>query len=222
MKNKRAIIYTGAIAGLAGCMGDIISFFVFASRYKGYNPVNQALSDMGSSVSPISGIVSFWWILFGILIIVYAFGFNAAYSRYGRFAKISTWLIIFYGIGEGIGSGLFKFDIVNNAKTLSYSIHEVFGSIGVFGIILLPFAVLKIDKFTAGRSFARLTRLVIIFGLIFFVLFSIRYVNLTNIITDFINRFTGLWQRLFLVTYYIFLITISIRMLRELNLSKDA
>jgi hypothetical protein len=219
MGGKRILIYTGAVAGITGCVADIISFFVFASKYPGYNQVSEALSNLGSSISPVSHQISVWWIAFGIMIIVFALGFGIAYSHGGKFVKLAAWCIFFYGLGEGIGSGLFKFDLVNNVKTFSYSLHEVFGTIGVFGILALPFIILKTDIFGKNQRFRKFTRVILITGTLFFVLFSIRYININNPMTDLINKFTGLWQRMFLSVYYVYLVAISIRMIKDTAVS---
>jgi hypothetical protein len=215
MNTKQVIIYTGAFAGIAGCLVDIASFFVFASRYQGYDQIRQPLSELGSSISPVSASISAWWAIFGILMVVLALGFYTAYTDNGRSGKMAAICIALYGLGEGIGSGLFKFDIINNVKTVSYSLHELFGSIGVFSILALPFLVFRITPFNRTLRFRTFSSYIIIFGFIFFIMFSIRYVNLTNGVTDLINKYTGLWQRLFLFNYYIYLITVSLRMIRD-------
>ncbi len=215
MNNRRIIIYTGALAGISGCLLDSASFFVFAARYPGHDQLKDALSKLGATASPISGIVSMWWIIFGILMIIFALGFKTAYSDGDRFSRLAALCIALYGLGEGIGSGVFKFDIVNNVKTVSYLFHELFGTIGVFSILALPFLVLRTIPFYGNRKFKKFTGYIIGFGFTFFILFSIRYLNLSSLPTDLINRFTGLWQRLFLINYYIFLVAVGLRMIKE-------
>jgi hypothetical protein len=217
MEARKAFATMGAIVGLAGCAADLVSFFVFASKYNGYDQIGQALSELGSSISPVSHMVSTWWIIFGTMMILLSAGFGALYSREGKYARIAALLIFLYGLGEGIGSGIFKFDIVNNVKTVSYSFHEVFGSIGVFGIIALPFVVLKTKSFSKNARFRMFTWGIVVCGILFFVLFSIRYVNLSNAVTDLINKFTGLWQRLFLLVYYIYLAAVCLKMIRDVT-----
>lgn len=215
MNSRNIIIYTGASAGIIGCLIDSVSFFVFAANHPGHDQLKDALSNLGATASPISGIVSLWWVIFGILMIIFALGFNAAFSKGGRYARLAALCLGLYGLGEGIGSGVFKFDIVNNIKTVSYLFHELFGIVGVFSLISLPFLVPKTIPFYGNRKFKQFTNYISGFGIAFFVLFTIRYVNLATSLTDLINRFTGLWQRLFLLTYYIFLVAVGLKMIRE-------
>ena len=212
---RRIAVYTTAAAGITGCLLDLISFFVFASRYSGYDPVKQSLSYLGSSNSPVSDCASYWWIIFGILIILFAVGFYLAYLHNRKFIRLAAICIGLYGLGEGLGSGLFKFDIVGNAKTASYLFHEIFGSIGIFAILVLPFIVAKVASFEKKTGFRIFTRYIIVFGFVFFVLFSLRLLDVTTGLIILINRFTGLWQKLFLLNYYIFLIVLGIIMIKD-------
>jgi hypothetical protein len=170
------------------------------------------MSSLGSSASPVSDIISILWIVLGILMIMFAFGFRAAYSPGDKYVKIVFWLLILYGLGEGLGSGLFKADRVSGSYTKSFIVHDIMGGAGVVAILILPLIVQKIKPFFSSRGFIRYSCITLILGMLFLVLFSFRFVGNEN---NLLVRYKGLWQRLFILVYYIYLVTIAFRMVRK-------
>jgi hypothetical protein len=170
------------------------------------------MSSLGSSESPVSDIISAWWIILGILMIIFAFGFRAAYFRSDKNARIAFWLIILYGLGEGVGSGLFKADRIAGSYATSFIVHDILGSIGVLAIVLLPLAVKKIKPFCFSQAFVLFSHFVMIVGLLFLILFSTRFIDFGK---NQIALYKGLWQRLFVLVYYIYLMAIAVRMARD-------
>jgi len=207
MNNRRKIIViSGAVACLAACVGDFLFTFLLGSRYPGYSQVFDVMSFLGSSESPVSDLISFWWVILGFLILIFAAGFRAAFEPGNNYTKLTFWLIVIYGLGEGMGSGLFKADIINNSVSTSFLIHDILGGAGVFAILILPLAAGKVHPFSANQSFRRFSRVVLASGTLFFILFSLRFAGVVNV---FPVKYTGLWQRLFIFDYYVYLLVIA-------------
>ena len=141
MINRKVVVLSGAFACIAGCIGDFLTLFILGSEYPGYSQLHDTMSSLGSSVSPVSDIISTWWIILGILMVMFAFGFRAAYSPGDKYVKIVFWLLILYGLGEGLGSGLFKADRVSGSYTTSFIVHDILGGAGVVAILILPLIV---------------------------------------------------------------------------------
>jgi hypothetical protein len=212
MIDSKIMVYTGSAACLAGCTGDFLSLFILGQEYPGYNQLSDTMSSLGSSASPVSDIISVLWIILGILMIIFAFGFKAAYSPRDKYVKIVFWLLILYGLGEGLGSGLFKADRVSGSYTNSFIVHDILGGAGVVSILILPLIVQKINPFCSSPGFKRFSNFTIIIGTLFLILFSFRFIgNGENIVA----KYKGLWQRLFVLVYYIYMITIAIKMASE-------
>jgi hypothetical protein len=210
MINRKVVVLTGAFVCIAGCIGDFLSFFILGPEYPGYSQLSDTMSSLGSSLSPVSEIISICWIILGILMIIFAFGFKTAYSPGNKYLKIAFWLIILYGLGEGLGSGLFKADRVSGSYTTSFLVHDILGGAGVIAILILPLFVVKIKPFFSSRGFIGFSHITLILGALFLILFSFRFIeNGNNIIAD----YKGLWQRLFVLVYYIYLMTISVKMI---------
>jgi len=209
MINRKIVVLSGAFACIAGCIGDFLSLFILGPEYPGYSHLHNTMSSLGSSASPVSDIISVWWIILGILMIVFAFGFRAAYPHKDKYVNIVFLLLILYGLGEGLGSGLFKADLSSGSYTTSFIIHDILGGAGVAAILILPLIVQKIKPFFSSMGFIRFSRITFILGVMFLILFSFRFIgNGNNIIAE----YKGLWQRLFLLVYYIYLITVGFKM----------
>lgn len=212
MINKRLLIIASSIACFIACIGDFWVTFVLADYKPGYNHLIHTMSMLGVTNSPVSGIISAWWILLGFLIIFFALGFAEAFKYRKWEVKISTWLLIFYGLGEGLGSGLFKADRVNNSLTLAGKVHEVMGAIGTISILLLPLFMLRIIPRTQNPSFPSFSWVVFISGLVMLLMFMFRF---SSYQIEGLSLYKGLWQRLFVLDYYIYLITIAVIMIKK-------
>ena len=214
MIDKKRLIIAGFIACITACTGDFLTLFILGSKYPGYSQLFNTMSSLGASESPFSAFISLWWIILGVLIILFAFGFRAAFLPGNRYVNVAFWLLIIYGLGEGIGSGLFKADRVYDSMTISYVIHDILGGAGVTGILVLPLVVPKTEPFKFNPVFRKFSYVVLILGTSFLVLFTFRFFGFEN---NFLGKYTGLWQRLFVLVYYIYIITIAFKMLRTTN-----
>jgi hypothetical protein len=213
MISRKIVVLCGAIACFTGCIGDFLSLFILGHDYAGYSQLHDTMSSLGSTASPVSNIISAWWVILGILLVIFAFGFRTAYPHDDKYVRIVFWLLILYGLGEGLGSGLFKADRISGSYTTSFIIHDILGGAGVVAILILPLFVLKIKTFFSSAGFIRFSRIIVILDTLFLILFSFRFIgNGNNAISD----YKGLWQRLFVFVCYIFLFTIAVRMVREL------
>ena len=212
MSNKKTIVVIGAIACVASCAGDFIVMFVFGRHYPGYSQFINTMSSLGATKSPVSNIVSNCWILLGLLFIIFALGFRSAFSPADKKVNLAFWLLVIYGLGEFVGSGLFKADHIGNTITNSAVIHGILGTIGITALMLLPLVMRKIIKRSSNPGFHKLTWIVFVLGIILLVFFNFRFFySADNVIS--INE--GLWQRLFALNLYIYLFVIVIIMVKK-------
>jgi hypothetical membrane protein len=215
MNNRRIKVCSGAVALFVACAVDFLSMFILGSKCPGYSQISDPISYLGASTSPVSGLFSFIWIILGLLIMVFALGLRAACSPADRYVKIVFWLLILYGLGEGLGSGLFKTDFVNHSLSASFIIHDILGGIGIFALLTLMIIVPKIEGFSGSRSFLVFSKIVFFIGILLLLLFSQRFLRKWNSISAGIAEYTGFWQRLLLLDFYIYLIVIAVRTLKR-------
>lgn len=211
MKIGRILILTGVIACCVACTGDFAVTFVFGSFYPGYSQMRDTMSALGASASPVSDVVSAWWVLMGVLFMVFAVAFNHAYKP-RRYARTAALLLLFYGLGEGFGSGLFKADTGANGAITSYLIHNILGGVGVVAVMAFPLVMRRIIPREEDRMFYHLSCLVFILAVVFIALFLFRFTA-----TGMLAELKGLWQRLFVANIYLYLLVIAVRIFKGIK-----
>jgi len=212
MKLERIIKSAGAVGCIAACIGDFVATFIFGSFYPGYDQLHDTMSALGASASPLSGILSAWWIVMGMLFILFALAFYYSFVHQPR-AKVASLLIMLYGIGEGIGSGAFKADPSSDVLISPYLIHNILGGIGVTAILALPLIIKKVVAETEKKLFPVFSNIIFALGILFIALFLFRFESF-----GIISTLKGLWQRLFVADMYVYLLVIDGLMIRKLIL----
>jgi len=202
-------IKIAAILCILTCISDLIVVFVLGNYYPGYNQFKNTMSSLGASISPVSDIISIWWICIGIVFIWFGVMFKKAFNDNSKKIKLGSLLIILYGLGEGIGSGLFKADKIDGKMTDSFMMHSSAGGIGVIAALLLPLILRKAVITERKSQFYNFSWAVFTFGLITTILFTFRFSSDQN---NFISLYKGLWQRLFLVNLYVYFTVLSVIM----------
>lgn len=202
--NTSPFIVFAATCCFVACIGDFVITCLLGFFYKGYDFLSQSESYLGSSNSPVAMYMNAWGVLFSLLFVVFAYALYKTIFRKGAWQLTAVLLILIYGLGEGIGSGLFPYDHIGKALTLTGKLHSIFSSIGDMALVALPFVALKI--FT-GKLHPRLNLfawVVAVSGLALILMFALANKNIVPM--------KGLWQRLYLLDYYLLLIVLAIYM----------
>jgi len=194
------------------CIGEFVVMFVFGAYYPGYDHLKDTVSSLGASISPVSSIISTWWVIVGALLVFFASGFKKVFSEKGRYAKLASWLIILYGLGEGIGSGVFKANVVVDGLTTSAVVHDILGGIGVAAILLLPVIMRKVITKNEMPVFYRVSKIVFIIGIVAIFLFMFKNSPVND---NFFAIYKGLWQRLYILNNCIYLTTIAVLIIKR-------
>jgi hypothetical protein len=214
--NAKRIVKLSGIACIIACVGDFIVLFFLGTFYPGYSQFKNTISTLGSSISPVSNIMSAWWIIVGSLFVFFGIGFRQAFNDKTRNETIASWLIILYGLGEGIGSGAFKADHIGNSLTASAIVHDTLGGVGVAAILVLPLIMKKIISKIELPFFHTMSTAVFFIGVILLLFFSFRYsIDKSN----FLNIYQGLWQRLMMLNNYVYLSAIAFIILKNRHLN---
>jgi hypothetical protein len=210
--NVDRVVKLSCVACIIACIGDFVFLFFLGMFYPGYSHLKNTMSALGASNSPVSNEVSAWWIIVGVLFIFFGIGFKQAFHERGRNARIGSWLIMLYGIGEGIGSGAFKADFIGDSFTTSALIHDALGGVGVAALLILPLIMKKLISKTELPNFHTMSTVVFFLSIFMLLFFSFRF---SNDKSNFLNINQGLWQRLMMLINYVYLITIAIIMYKK-------
>lgn len=198
-------VKAGALSCALACIGDLVVPELLARAWPSYDPLTQSESILGSAGSPVAGWFTAWSICLAVLFFVFAYGVHQAFWPAAKGMGIASWLLILYGIGEGLGSGLFPFDHSGGALTLSGMIHSVLSILGSAALFLIPVAWLWRPP-AQGPRLKGLSWVVIAFGGLFMLLFGAAKLGWC--------KHGGLWQRAYIFAYYIYLLTLAWTMFR--------
>ena len=190
----------GASGWFASC-GDFVVTFVLGAQYPGYHFMQQTESYLGANGSPVATSMNVWGVVFCLLLLFFAYGLRKTMLSTGLWPTVAIYCIAVYGLGEGMGSGLFPHNYVNGILNFAGQLHDVFGALAGVAIVILPFAGAKIFSATANPRMHRYSWFVFISGLITVVIFLLAKEDLVPL--------KGLWQRLFILDYHVYLAVLA-------------
>jgi hypothetical protein len=198
------VVFT-AICCFVACAGDFAVTIIIGLSYKNYDALNQSESFLGTSNSPVALYMNTWEVIFSILFVLYAYGLLRTIFNKGFWQHLAVWLIVIYGLGEGIGSGLFPYEHTGDGLALTGILHLLFSTIGVIAIAVNSFVLGKVFPKKVYPRLHVYTRIVAFSGLVLIILFLLAKMQIIPL--------RGLWQRLFILDYYSLLIVVAVEML---------
>lgn len=212
MQSKNRFITIASIAGLMAFVGDFLVTFVLGFFYPDYNHFTLVMSELGTSQSPVAIWTNLWWIVFGALFIVFAAGLRTTFASEKKSITLVALLIALFGLGAGIGAGLFPMEPGGAETTLAGKLHGIFAGLGFIAISFVPLVSMAIFSRSQDPGMFWLSAGVFILGLASFALFvaSEDAVSGAGLMS-----YAGLWQRLFLLNHYGYLAVISARMIQS-------
>lgn len=203
--NSPTYMKIAAACCFAACTGDFAATFLIGFFYKNYNFLTQSESYLGIDNSPVAIYMNTWGIIFSLLFIMLAYALSETVFSKGFWQRTALWLIAIYGLGEGAGSGLFPYNHIGNELTLSGTLHSLFSGIGVIALVLLPLVLLKIFPRHVYPKLNRFTWFVAFSGPLLITAFLLARQNILPL--------RGLWQRLFILDYYLLLMVMTMDLL---------
>jgi len=212
---KKSVSYASAILCIAACFTDLVLIYIFGNQIPGFNQLTSTLSSLGLSTSPVASEVTVWSVILGLILIFFAFGFRMVFQKYGKETVVAFWLILFYALGEDIASGVFRADSINGKLTTLAYLHDILGGIGVTSLLILPYVMQKIFTKFSYPLFNRYSRIAWLVGITTTIFFSFRLEYFSG---TFLYTYSGLWQRIFLVDYYIYFVVIAFMIMKEADL----
>jgi hypothetical protein len=213
-KAKSQLTRVAALAGLMAFVGDFLVTIVLGFFYPDYNHLKLVMSELGTSQSPVAFRIGLWWVVFGILFITFSVGYALALASGNRWALVAALLVALFGLGAGVGAGVFPMDSAGEEATVAGGLHDALAGIGFCAIALVPLASLVV--FRRQRAMIWFSIGALVLGLAVFALFIISEDVPSS---EGILSYTGLWQRLFLLVHYTYLGVIAVRMMRQARTS---
>jgi hypothetical protein len=213
-KQQIQFILVASIACIAVCIGDFLVSLALGFFYPNYNHLKLVMSELGTSQSPAAMWINLWWTIFGIFFFIFAIGVRKAFAAYKKSAAVVMVLIMLFGLGAWICSGLFPIDPGGLEMTPTARLHGICGGIAYLAIMFVPLAALGIFSIKQSPKLFWLSIGVFLLGLAFFVLFvaSEDAFSVGGLLS-----YAGLWQRLFLLSHYSYLSVVAVMMMGRHN-----
>jgi MFS family permease len=197
-------VLISAILVIFALLGDFIITFILGYFQDNYSHVEDTMSELGNKESRFKTILSIWWFIWGLSLIIFSIGFiSHAYMPFmGGYVVLTVAILIFiFGFGAGNVAGLFPEDPKGEEESVSGKIHGIFAGLGYLALLTIPSILATIS----GEWFLAISIVVQILGIVFFTLFLLSK-------NPKIGK-SGLWQRLFLFNYYLYMIIIAVIMI---------
>ena len=96
-----------SLTGILAAVLNTLLILVLDFTVPNYDFVTQYVSEFGVIPGNTSTIVSIWWVLHGLILIVFSIGLNNSIVKAGCFSILGPLFICFYGIFDSIGSVYF-------------------------------------------------------------------------------------------------------------------
>jgi len=186
---------------LLGLIGDFVIVYILANFYPEYSHLKHVMSVLGNSNSPVHSIYNIWLIILGIIMCVFG---GSVYFQYKNVSKtlsiVISHIIMLYGIGGCIISGIFSVNETREIVTIQSEIHGIGAGIG---FVLLAFVPLFIGKLFIKSQNRKLGNISIILFIVCLLLFVVFIMSEKEQFQDSIVGYSGLWQRLLLGVMYL-------------------
>ena len=166
--------------------------------YPNYKHKEMALSVLGSRQSPVKWIYNVWCIISGIVFCIAPY---ELYKENSSGLMIAIWVLLaIYGIGCEIISGLCPLNESREDEDVVTKIHGGTSAIGFMTLLVVPL-LLAILQFQATNIIMGAISLVSFIAA--FVFFCFFIMGEKERFEETVLRYSGLWQRLVLVSCYV-------------------
>lgn len=173
---------------------DLLIPFVIALPYKGYSHLNTVMSVLGSKTSPLGLFYNIWMMISGCTIAIFGYMLYSYYNNeQEELAIILFILLLIYGIGDEVISGIFPLNEKEDGMAVSNKIH---GAGSVIGFVALQFSplILAIIQFKEDMWYFGFSS--IVFFLLSLIAFVIFVMGANPKFQNTVFAFEGLWQRI--------------------------
>lgn len=186
-------------------LGDLLLPVLLSRRFPRYTHLDMALSVLGCQESPVSRVYNLWCILSGLVFCAAAVVLFFAFRS--KITAISCILLLLYGIGCEILSGLFPLPTTERTEDRSARIHGISSALGFTALLFVP---LLFGFSLRSGGFFLLGALSFLSFFVAFACFCCFILGEKEPFRATVLRHGGLWQRLTLAACYVPLFLFSL------------
>ena len=134
---SETFILIASIACFIACFGDFLLNIILGFFQPNYSHLEDTISELATKEKPFTLLLTIWWVLFGVLFIIFAVGFGFA-TDFTRASIITVVILIsLFGLGAGIFAGLFPMDPKGQDETASGKIHGITAGLGFLAVLIV-------------------------------------------------------------------------------------
>jgi hypothetical membrane protein len=207
----RVVVVASAVGGVVACCGDFVVPMIIGRSVPGYSHLRNVLSELGTRESPVAGWMNGWWIVFGLLMMAFGIGVALAFPSGGEAGRVLACQFLVFGLGAGIGAGLFPMDPVGSPTTLTGWLHGLTVTVGFTALGFAPLVTLWVVPRADAAWLWWLSAVVQALGLVVFALIVVSGHGRGEGVLS----WAGFWQRTFLAVYYVYVAALAVEMVRR-------
>lgn len=179
-------------------VADNLLPLLLARFYPRYKHKEMALSVLGSRQSPVKWIYNLWCIISGVVFCIAPY---ALYKENDNGLTIAIWVLLaIYGIGCEIISGVCPLNESRQDEDIITKIHGGASAIGFMTLLVVPLLLAILQFQTTNIVLGAISLVSFIAAFVFFCFFIM---GEKERFEKTVLRYSGLWQRLVLVSCYV-------------------
>ena len=179
-------------------VADNLLPLLLARFYPRYKHKEMALSVLGSRQSPVKWIYNLWCIISGVVFCIAPY---ALYQEIDSGLTIAIWILLaIYGIGCEIISGVCPLNESRQDEDIITKIHGGASAIGFMTLLVVPLLLAILQFQTTNIVLGAISLVSFIAAFVFFCFFIM---GDKERFEKTVLRYSGLWQRLVLVSCYV-------------------
>ena len=210
---KTGLIRTCSLLGIFASLLDIPIISIIGLLRPHYNGIERFASVLGITGRPYAMIISGWWVLYGIMIVVFGWGLLWLMEKEHRLWWLGPLLIMMFGAFDGIGSGIFPCDPGCAGETLVGKMHHIVSTVGTSALLPAPFFTWLVWRRDPSCRIRRaFTAVIQMVGVLLFIALVL---GKSEVVSAHLGRIGGLLQRMFYCTYYVWFCALGLTLFRS-------
>lgn len=200
---KGRLVCILSLTGILTCALNTLIIITLDFTVPDYNSMTQYVSEFGIIPGIVSQIVSAWWIISGIALMLFSISLDNTIEKSGKLSILGPLFIFLYGLLDSIGSVIFPMDMAE--ETFSGIMHILVSFIGITAVIFSPLALL--GRMKRDPAWKRLVRFTGFTQIIFLLIYMVCILAFADI---YLSQYLGLLQRIFIYVVDIWIIILGV------------
>ena len=207
---KRRLVRIFSLTGILTCVLNTLIIIILDLTVPGYNSITQYVSEFGIIPGIVSKIVSSWWIISGIGLMLFSFSLHNSIEKSGKLSILGPLFILMYGLFDSIGSVIFPMDVAE--ETFTGMMHMTVSFIGITAVIFSPIAL--IGRMRRDSAFNRLIPFAWLTQIFFWIIYVVCILAFAQVC---LVQYIGILQRIFIYAVDIWIVVLGINIYTKLQ-----